>query len=81
MGQSSMTPPGLSLKQYISNIEENYPLVQRADNLIHQAKLNLKAQRGQYDPFIKADYNNKYYDGNNYYSVLNSEVKQPLFTS
>lgn len=81
MGQSSMTPPGLSLKQYISNIEENYPLVQRADNLIHQAKLNLKAQRGQYDPFIKADYNNKYFDGNNYYSVLNSEIKQPLFTS
>lgn len=79
--QNSVTSSKLSLEQYITNIKENYPLVQRADNLIDQAQLNLKAQRGQYDPFIKADYNNKFFDGNNYYSVLNSEIKQPLFTS
>lgn len=81
IGQNAGTLQELSLKQFINNIEEYYPLVQRADNLVDQAKLNLKAQRGQYDPFIKADYNNKFYDGSNYYSVLNSEIKQPIFTS
>ncbi len=79
--QENSNTPTLGIKQYLTNIEMNYPLFKKADNIIRESEYNLKAQRGLYDPFVKADYENKYFNSNNYYSVLSSEIKQPIFTS
>ncbi len=71
----------LSFNDYIENITKHNPLLNRADNLIKGAEYEYKAARGEYDPFLSGTFDNKFYNGKNYYSVLESEIKQPLFTS
>ena len=77
-GQTSIPLP---FNVYLKNVANNHPLLNRADNLIKGAEYNLKAKRGEYDPLLSGNYENKFFDSKNYYSVLYSEVKQPIFTS
>jgi outer membrane protein TolC len=71
----------LSFDNYVDNILANNPLSKKAENIRTYGKLQNKAARGNYDPSINAAYENKYFDGKNYYTNLNSEIKQQLFTS
>lgn len=71
----------LTFNDYIENISKYNPLLNRADNLIKGAEYEYKASRGEYDPFISGNFDNKFYNNKNYYSVLDAELKQPLFTS
>lgn len=66
---------------FISAVLQNNPLSKRADNEKLYAELKLKAARGNYDPVLSGDYNQKQFDGTNYYTLLNGEIKQPIFTS
>lgn len=75
------TPTVLSFNTFLNNISSNHPLLNRADNLIKGAEYYLKAKRGEYDPMLSGNYENKFFDSKNYYSVLSSEIKQPIFTS
>jgi outer membrane protein TolC len=71
----------LKYNEFISAVLENNPLSKRAANEKHYAELKLRAARGNYDPIISGDYNQKQFDGRNYYTLLNGEIKQPIFTS
>ena len=75
------TSTELPVDTYVNNILANHPLINRANNLVKGAEYDYKAQRGEYDPLISGNYENKFYNDKNYYSVLYSEVKQPIFTS
>jgi outer membrane protein TolC len=71
----------LGFDTYISNILTNNPLAKKASNVKAYGELQYKAAKGNYDPTINGSYENKYFNGSNYYSNLNSEIKQQLFTS
>ncbi len=70
-----------SYNDFISGILQNNPLSKRANNEKKYAELQLKAARGNYDPLLSGNYDQKQFSGKNYFTTLNSEIKQPIFTS
>ena len=71
----------LDYSTYIANVKKNHPLIKRAQNVAQIGNAQLQSARGNYDPTLATNYDNKYYSGKNYYSILNSEIKQPIFTN
>jgi outer membrane protein TolC len=71
----------LSYSDYITNVLANNPLTKKADNEKKYGELKLKAARGNYDPQLSGNYDQKQFDNKNYFTNLNSEIKQPIFTS
>ncbi|MBA3681641.1 MAG: TolC family protein [Bacteroidetes bacterium] len=67
--------------EFIAGITQNNPLSKRAGNEKKYAELQLKAARGNYDPVLSGNYDQKQFNGTNYFTTLNSEIKQPIFTS
>ena len=59
----------------------NNPAAQSADNVSKIAKFQYNAMRGNYDPQLKGSHENKTFIGKNYYSIINAEISQPIFTS
>ena len=67
--------------EFILGIMQNNPLSKRATNEKKYAELQLKAARGNYDPMLIGNYDQKQFNGYNYFTTLNSEIKQPIFTN
>ena len=78
---NSQNTTSLSFDSYLDNILTNNPLAKKASNVKTYGELQYKAAKGNYDPTLNGSYENKYFNGSNYYSHLNSEIKQQLFTS
>jgi len=70
----------LTYDAYLKNVVENNPLSKKADNVKKFGELQYKASKGNFDPFVSGSYDNKNFNGTNYYSILNAGVKVPLFT-
>ena len=66
---------------FISGILQNNPLAKRANNEKKYADLQLRAARGNYDPIVSGNYDQKQFNGSNYFTTLSSEIKQPIFTN
>lgn len=77
--QSSSTI--LSYDNYVKYIRENNPLANRADNIKKYGEFQYKASKGNFDPFISGNYDHKSLNGTHYYSLINSGIKLPLYTS
>lgn len=77
-GQTDLLP---GYNEFINGILQNNPLARRANNEKKYAELQLKAKRGNYDPIVSGDYDQKYFKGTNYFTTLSSEIKQPVFTN
>lgn len=80
-GYWAQTTPLPSYPDFIEGILRNNPLAKRADNEKKYAELQLKSARGNYDPLISGNYDQKQFNGTNYFTTLNSEIKQPIFTN
>ncbi len=78
MGQKTVS---ISYKNFLENITTNNPLAVRANNYAALGKAEYEAARGNYDPFISATTNSKYYNDKNYYNVTEAGLRQPIFTS
>ncbi len=77
-GQTTLLP---EYNEFISSILQNNPLAKRANNEKKYADLQLRAARGNYDPILSGNYDQKQFNGSNYFTTLSSEVKQPIFTN
>lgn len=66
---------------FISGILQSNPLAKRANNEKRYSELLLRAARGNYDPLVSGNYDQKQFNGSNYFTTLNSEIKQPIFTN
>lgn len=77
----SQTVGVLSYETYLKNVLENNPVSKKAQNLKEYGELQYKAAKGNFDPAISGTYDNKFYNNSNYYSVLSSAVKIPLYTA
>ncbi len=71
----------LSYQTFLLNVVQNNPLAKKAENEIKYADAQYKAARGNYDPILSGNYEQKQFNGTNYFTTLNSEVKQPVFTA
>lgn len=75
------TPAVLSYSQFINNVRAYHPLIKLAGAVGEIGEESVNAARGNYDPNISGSYSNKYFQGKEYYSVFESEIKQALFTN
>jgi len=71
----------LSYSVFISNVKNNHPMVRLAGAVGQIGKESLTAARGNYDPQVSGMYSNKNYQGREYYTVFESEIKQAIFTN
>lgn len=71
----------LSYESFMKNILEHHPIAQKANNIKQYGELQYKAAKGNFDPNLSGTYDNKFFNNSNYYSVLSSGVKIPLFTA
>jgi outer membrane protein TolC len=71
----------INYDDFLANVMQNNPLAKRAENEKKYADVQYKAAKGNYDPIVSGSYEQKQFNGSNYFTTLNSEVKQPLFTS
>lgn len=71
----------LTYEGFMKHVLENHPLAEKARNSKQYGELNYNAERGNYDPIVSGEYQSKYYDQKNYYTSLQSEIKQPIYTS
>jgi outer membrane protein TolC len=60
---------------------QNNPMAKRAEIEKKYAELQYKSARGNYDPLLGGSYDQKQFNGSNYFTTLNAEIKQPVFTS
>ncbi|MBA4241110.1 MAG: hypothetical protein C0448_10305 [Sphingobacteriaceae bacterium] len=77
----SQTYNVLSYNAFLKNVLENNPMAKKADNIKKYGELQYKAAKGNFDPSVRGTYDNKYFNNSNYYSVLSSDVRIPLFTA
>lgn len=66
---------------FLSSVKELNPLAARAANSSSYGKAQLKAAKGNYDPQLLSKSESKQFNAYNYFTSVNTELKQPLFTS
>ena len=64
----------IEYNSFVENVIKNNPIAKRAANLKTYGELNYKSARGNYDPKINGSYTNKFFNGSNYNSSLNSDM-------
>lgn len=79
MAQDNSADKVLSLKEFYAQIITHHPIVKQAQLLNEFARLELRIARGGFDPKIQLDYSKKDFDKKNYYDLLNSKFKIPLW--
>lgn len=69
----------LSPDDFINIVKEFHPVVKQADINIEKAKAGITIARGGFDPSIYLNSDQKTFDGKNYYSYTNPELKIPTW--
>ncbi|MCS6819008.1 MAG: TolC family protein, partial [Chitinophagales bacterium] len=69
----------LSQQEFISLVLMYHPMAKQADIIAEQGKAELTVARGGFDPTIQADFIRKSFDGTNYFSLFESELKIPAW--
>lgn len=69
----------LSPGDFINIVKEFHPVVKQADINIEKAKAGITIARGGFDPSIYLNSDQKTFDGKNYYSYTNPELKIPTW--
>ncbi len=66
-------------EEYFQWIMAYHPLVKQANLLTAEAQANLRMARGGFDPKLYADWQQKSFDGKNYFSIGEGGVKIPTW--
>ncbi|MCV9387198.1 TolC family protein [Reichenbachiella ulvae] len=67
----------LTLEEFYQLVGDFHPVAQQAILLQARGELAVKQARGQFDPKLKSQFNNKEYGGKDYYSLWNSYLEMP----
>jgi outer membrane protein TolC len=71
----------LTYERFLKNVLNNNPVATQSQNLIELSNYQYKAAKGNYDPVISSSFNNKFFNSKDYFTLFQSEIKQPIFTS
>lgn len=77
----AQNPAVLTYSQFIGNVKAYHPMIKLAGAVGDIGEESVNAARGNYDPNLSGSYSNKYFQGKEYYSVFESEIKQAIFTN
>lgn len=70
----------LSFQKFLDEVLQHHPLIQNAKlATIQTNKAYLLKARGQFDPKINYDLQNKFFNGNNYFLYYDFQIKQPTY--
>jgi outer membrane protein TolC len=75
----SAQPQALQLDQYLDLVKANHPLVRQANLLNSEADAYVLKARGSFDPKLDATFDQKSFDGKDYFSVGQTELKIPTW--
>ena len=67
----------VSFDNYISMVKQNHPISRQADITMQSGMQMLKSARGNFDPLLKSELDNKEYGGKEYFFLNTNELKIP----
>ena len=76
---SAQQPDTLTWNQYKEIIKAYHPVAMQANLVGSLAKARMKQAWGNFDPKLSTNFDEKVYDGTEYYQFLTPEVKLPLW--
>lgn len=68
-----------TLSEYLSIVRDNHPVFYQANILNNKVDAIQRIARGGFDPKIEGDWDHKSFDGKNYYSLANGQLKIPTW--
>lgn len=69
----------LSLEEYLSIVATHHPVAKQADLITKMGRANLLKARGEFDPQLKSDLDNKYFESKNYWFMLDAKLEVPTW--
>lgn len=69
----------LTFSDFMELVMRTHPLARQADLLDEQSRFQLMMAKGQFDPQLGLNYDNKFYSGKNYYSLLHTMASIPTW--
>jgi outer membrane protein TolC len=69
----------LSEEAFIAIVKKYHPVIKQADIAVQKANAELTVARGGFDPSVYLNSDQKTFDGKNYYSYVNPELKIPTW--
>lgn len=67
----------VTFQEFIGMVASYHPIFRQADLVVESGEANLRSARGHFDPVLKSNYDQKQFDGKNYYKINNNELKLP----
>ncbi|MCG8310306.1 MAG: TolC family protein [Cytophagales bacterium] len=67
----------VSFEAFMHMVRAYHPAGKQAELLIESGDANLRKARGNFDPVIKSDYNQKQFDSKNYYQINSNTLTVP----
>ena len=69
----------LRYNEFLSLLFQNHPMAKIADLQAMSGKAALANARGAFEPTVTSDYNRKFFEGKNYYSMFDANMKIPAW--
>lgn len=69
----------LRYNEFLSLLFQNHPMAKMADLQVLGGKATLANARGAFEPTVTSDYNRKFFEGKNYYSIFDANIKIPAW--
>ena len=69
----------IDLPKFLEAVKEHHPIAYQADLKQSEAELYFKRAKGGFDPILKGNANQKYFEDKKYYSYLNSGLVLPTW--
>lgn len=79
MAQVTETPETLSYEKYMELVMTHHPLAQGAELQIERGEQAVSMARGGFDPKLYGDLSQKYFKGDQYYSLIDAGLKLPTW--
>lgn len=69
----------LSLQEFLAYVKLYHPVAKQAELKISEAEAKLMKARGNFDPKVFSDFNQKDYDAKDYYQIFNAGLSIPVW--
>jgi outer membrane protein TolC len=69
----------MTYEEFIARVKEHHPMARQANIQVEKGDAYVTKERGNFDPKLNGDAAQKYYKGDQYYSVLGAGLKIPTW--
>lgn len=70
----------ISFNDYIELVKQEHPFAKKALNVANIGQLQKNSASGYFDPQLNSGIENKFFNGKNYYTLANAELKQSIYS-